>query len=249
VFEIEDPDRDPHIIKLERPNAVLLACIRRSEHFEQASYDDLKKIADWVGCEVKQPVARLPNERALASFNHRVESDPNWTFQGRRIEGVVLEDQSGQFCKLKTDYYRNWKFMRSAINDIRKTKLRGDEPKLGRFADVPEPFLEFQAWASTLSVKALESDIITLREAFENDRGPIEAITDEIEIPKPQDDRFLNLVRQIDTNEKITAEGLAGFIRTSLEDPSKADILRGYENFDQMRIRAAIPVDEPAPGM
>ena len=96
VFEIEDPDRDPHIIGLERPNAVLLACIRRSEQFEQASHEDLQKIGAWIGCEVKKVVARIPNARALAAFNHRVETGPKWVFEGRRVEGCVLEQNQPQ---------------------------------------------------------------------------------------------------------------------------------------------------------
>ncbi|MEP3596138.1 T4 RnlA family RNA ligase, partial [Parvibaculum sp.] len=226
VFEIEDPERDPHIIKLDKPNAVLISCIRRSEHFEQAPYDDLKKIANWIGCDVEQPVARLPNERALASFNHRVEQDPKWTYKGKQIEGVVLEDQDGQFCKLKSDFYRKWKFMRSAVNEIRRAKVKGTEPRMERFSDMPAPFLEFQAWAQTLSAKALESDIISLREAFEGDRAPMEAIEDDVVLPTPQDEKdahFLKVIESIDANEKISEEGLARFIQSALDNPEKEE--------------------------
>lgn len=235
VFEIEDPERDPHIIKLDRPNAVLIACIRRSEEFEQASHDDLEKIAKWVGCDVKKVVARLPNERALASFNHRVENDPKWVFEGRKVEGCVIEDQAGAFYKLKSSFYRNWKFMRSAVNEIRNARVKGTEPRLGRFASVPEEFLEFQKWACTLSATALETDIVALREAFHGDRGRIEMIVDDgpvhVKSGPSAEDRYAALIDQISRNEKITPEGLAGFLKVGLDDPKKADILRGHEAF------------------
>ena len=52
VFEIEDPERDPHIIKLDKPRIVLLGCVRRSESFEQAPYEDLQAVAKWLSCEL-----------------------------------------------------------------------------------------------------------------------------------------------------------------------------------------------------
>lgn len=77
IFEIEDPERDPHIIKVDRPKATLLACVRRSETFEQAPYEDLEKIGAWLGCAVKRRIAVLPNATALAAFNGGSRPAPN----------------------------------------------------------------------------------------------------------------------------------------------------------------------------
>lgn len=240
VFEIEEPVRDPHIIKLERPRAVLLGCIRRSEHFEQASYKELEKIASYVGCEVKKVIAILPNERALASFNHRVEHDPKWRFDGRHVEGAVLEDQDGFNYKLKGYFYRNWKHMRSAVNVIAKAREAGREPSLERFADLPEPFCGFMDWAKDLSLTALKSDIISLRESFEGDRSVMENLRDEVPAPPPPNeaaDRFNALVEEIAKNDRITEDGVRRFIDAAMENPQKAELLVAHERYGDLMSR------------
>lgn len=250
VFEIEDPVRDPHIIKLDKPRAVLLACVRRSETFEQASYQDLQKIGAWIGCEVKKVVARIPNERALASFNHRVENDPNWLFEGRRVEGLVMEDAAGFAYKLKGHYYRNWKFMRSAVNEIRAAKEMGRPPRLERFGQVEEPFLRFMEWARTLSVTALGQGIIALRDAYEGDRKVMEAIVDPGPAVEPVDkaaERFRGVVARVAADERITVEGLERFINGALADPAKADILREHEAFEGLMQRAGLAEEVAGP--
>lgn len=251
VFEIEEPVRDPHIIKLEAPRAVLLGCIRRSEHFEQASYKELEKIAAYVGCEVKKVMAVLPNERALASFNHRVEHDPKWRFEGRHVEGAVLEDQDGFNYKLKGHFYRNWKYMRSAVNVIAKAREAGKEPVLERFAGLPDQFQDFLAWARGLSVTALRSDIISLRESFEGDRSVMERLRDEAPAAPPPSqavERFMALVGQIADNDRISEEGLRRFIETAMSDPDKAELLRAHDRYEDLmaRLADAEPVEGPS---
>lgn len=251
VFEIEEPVRDPHIIKLDAPRAVLLGCIRRSEHFEQASYKDLEKIASYVGCEVKKVIATLPNERALASFNHRVENDPKWRFDGRHVEGAVLEDQDGFNYKLKAHFYRNWKYMRSAVNVIFKAREAGKEPSLERFADLPEQFGEFLGWARTLSVTALRSDIISLRDSFEGDRSLMEDLRDEAPAAPPPSkvaERFNSLVEQIIDNDQISEDGLRRFVDAAMNDPHKAELLAAHERYAELmgRIADTEPADGPA---
>ncbi|MFG6082155.1 RNA ligase [Paracoccus litorisediminis] len=245
VFEIEEPVRDPHIIKLDAPRAVLLACIRRSEHFEQASYKDLEKIAKWVGCEVKAPIAVLPNDKALAAFHRRVEQDPNWKFNGRHIEGAVIEDGNGFHYKLKAGYYRNWKFMRSAVNVIANAKEAGQEPRLERFAAAPAEFQAFLGWAKTLSVTALRHDIISLRDAYEGDRAVMETIVDAAPVVPVDrsEEKFRAVIAQVDGNEKLSSESLGRFLTMALADPKKATMLREYENFDAMMARAGMEIE------
>ena len=245
VFEIEDPDRDPHIIKLDKPKAVLLACIRRSENFEQAPYEDLQDIGKWLGCPVKARLARLPNKMALAAFNKRVEQDPKWGVHGKPVEGCVMEDQNGEFYKLKSAYYRNWKRMRSAVGYMRKAKVQGRESNLERYADLPDHYQEFMQWAGTLSVKALELDIITLREAFEGDRKEVEQIVDDAPHETAEErarqvrmTRFNAVIDGIVANERISDEGLERFVSSALEDPEKAEILRLHPRGEALIDRA-----------
>ena len=254
VFEIEDPERDPHIIKLDRPKVTLLACIRRSEQFEQAPHKDLLKVGDWLGCDVKKQIAVLPNARALASFNRRVEHDPNWKLNGAPIEGCVMEGAQGEFYKLKGFYYRNWKRMRSAVNHIRKAKLQNKDADMGRYADLPEPFQQFMTWAKTLSPTALENDIIAIRDSWEGDRSVMENIRDsrmEDAVADKSAERaaqFSGLVDQIAANEKISTDGLARFVLNAMEDPDKAEILRAHQRYGELIERAELE-DVPAPGL
>lgn len=252
VFEIEDPERDPHIIALERPKATLLACIRRSEVFEQAPYDTLKKLGDWLGCPVKSSIAVLPNEKALASFHHRVENNPDWGISGKRSEGCVLEDSAGKFHKLKSHYYRNWKRMRGAVVHIRKAKLDGREANLERYEDVPDEFKDFLNWAKTLSAKALELDIIALRNGFEGDRKSIEAIEDPdlaAELAEKQQMEkaavFTKVIDGILANDKISDESIMRFVSSALDDPEKAEILRAHPRADDLLARSN-PLEQTA---
>jgi predicted kinase len=250
VFEIEDPARDPHIIKLGRPRIVLLACIRRSEVFEQAPYKDLQAIGEWLGCTVKNRIASLPNARALESFNRRVEHDPKWTINGAPVEGCVMEDQSGFFYKLKSHYYRNWKRMRSAVDHIKKAKVMDREPGMDRYVDLPDPFPEFLDWAKSLPVAALEHDIIALRDAFEGDRSVMESIQDTraeeraAERAADQVSRFSGLIDQMASNDRISAEGLSRFLAKTLEDPEKAGILRAHDSFADLVTRSEFSADQ-----
>ncbi|WP_027234394.1 RNA ligase [Leisingera caerulea] len=254
VFEIEDPERDPHIIKLDRPTVTLLACIRRSETFEQAPYKDLQKVAKWLGCDVKNRIASLPNKRALESFNRRVEHDPKWMINGAPVEGCVMEDASGQFYKLKSHFYRNWKRMRGAVNHIRKAKLAGKEASMERYADMEEPYQEFMAWAKTLPFPALEKDIITLRDAFNGDRSEMENIRDtrtESLAAAQAAERaahFSGLIDKIADNEKISTDGLARFVLGAMDDPEKAEVLRGHDRYAELIERAELEA-APVPGL
>src|SRR3546814_13939691 len=56
VFEAIDMTNDPHIIDYAENKLVLLGCVRRHETFEQLGYDDLVKLASWLGCEVKERI-------------------------------------------------------------------------------------------------------------------------------------------------------------------------------------------------
>ena len=244
VFEIEDPERDPHIIKLERPRIVLLACIRRSETFEQASYEDLQAIGAWLGCRVKNRVALLPNARALESFNRRVEHDPNWKINGAPVEGCVMEDQAGFFCKLKSHYYRNWKRMRSAVDYVRKAKEQDREPSLERYAGLDEPFASFLTWAKDLPVAALERDIIALRDSFEGDRSVMENIRDTRAEDRAaarqaeQAARFSSLVDDLANNDRMTPQSIERFIEQSMKDPAKALILQSHPRLEALLSRS-----------
>src|SRR3546814_3703230 len=91
VFEAIDMANDPHIIDYAENKLVLLGCVRRHETFEQLGYDDLVKLASWLGCEVKERIfPKIKDWLALSKIMERVETNPDW----RRSEEHTSELQS-----------------------------------------------------------------------------------------------------------------------------------------------------------
>ena len=133
--------------------------------------------------------------------------------------------------------------MRSAVNEIRKARLAGMEPRLGRFADVPEEYRQFLDWARTLSATALSHDIVALRNAFQGNRAIMEAIRDAVAAPSPADRRaehYCALVERIHGDDRISADRLAAFLKTHLEDPERAALLQAHPRFLAMMERAGL---------
>jgi len=99
----------------------------------------------------------------LASVN---AADRDYTFNGRHIEGFVIEDAAGFMFKIKLPYYAFWKAMRGQKERIRAARQSGrqyDRSKAGQWGTEA---LAFVAWAESLSDDDLTLDIITLRKRF-----------------------------------------------------------------------------------
>src|SRR3546814_1374099 len=70
------------------PIFVLLGCVRRHETFEQLGYDDLVKLASWLGCEVKERIfPKIKDWLALSKIMERVETNPDWR-KNNPTEGI-----------------------------------------------------------------------------------------------------------------------------------------------------------------
>jgi len=165
MFEVVDMAGDPHIIKEPEDKLVLLACIRRDEAFEQVPYDTLKRLASWIGCDVKVALfPKIDNARALESIIRRVGENARWNEEAP-VEGIVLEFADGFMVKVKAVYYAAWKKARGAVERIAMTRRKDVEFDRTRYADVPL-IQEFLDWAQTLPTEALGLHIIELRDAW-----------------------------------------------------------------------------------
>ena len=114
VFEVIDPEADPHIVKYSEPRVVLLDEIADTPVFSHTSYEELCKLAQTLGFEVKERVAEFKDWDSLKKFIDFSKSYES--IQGE--EGWVFEDTDGYHFKLKTAWYTTWKQLRKLKADI-----------------------------------------------------------------------------------------------------------------------------------
>jgi predicted kinase len=164
VFEVVDPERDPHIIKYNSPEFVLLAGIKNKLEDEYIPYEELVKLvndcnyADDEGIlSVKRFDRQFDNWEEFYSFFTSVEKD--FTIEH---EGWVFEDANNFMLKFKTPFYKFWKQMRSVkerIMNEKEVKHTGNE-----LADKVIDFMVKKGgeWLS-------DKSIIDVRERFSED--------------------------------------------------------------------------------
>lgn len=116
VFECVDMKNDPHIIEYPEDELFLLAIVKNSMDFMQYEYSDLVNIANEIGVKYKTKAIEIANWSDFVDWYNEV-LDPDYEFDGRVIEGFVIEDSAGFMTKLKLTYYNFWKFMRGVTHE------------------------------------------------------------------------------------------------------------------------------------
>ena len=117
VFECVDMKNDPHIIKYPDDELFLLAIVKNSIDFVQYEYDDLVNTANEIGVKCKTKAIEIANWSDFVDWYNEV-LDPDYEFDGRIIEGFVIEDSAGYMTKVKLTYYNFWKFMRGLTHEV-----------------------------------------------------------------------------------------------------------------------------------
>lgn len=105
VFEIIDPENDPHIINYKESRIILLDVIYNSFSYNKVDYEELKKIGKYLDIEVKKIEFILSNKKLFYQFINSNTSD-------NPIEGYVLEDSNNYLVKYKTEYYSKIKYLK-----------------------------------------------------------------------------------------------------------------------------------------
>lgn len=113
VFEVIDPVNDPHIVEYNKESIVLLDAIRLNEQFNDISYDALCSIAHEFKFIVKRREHIVDDWNSLQCILDSAENDKQ-----SNMEGYVIVDANGYHFKLKTAWYRFWKWMRSMKDKI-----------------------------------------------------------------------------------------------------------------------------------
>lgn len=172
VFEVIIPSFDRHIVEYDEndPHVVLLDIIYNDFEFGHIDYEELVDIASRFKLRIKEKDCELHTMKQFVEWYEQV-SAPNFTpSDGKHIEGYVLEDSDGFMVKVKSDWYRYWKSMRTVIHDIMKRDRSSRIPQL--MADHPETeglYAWMKRYVSDWRAKGNKEDphVIDVRNAWE----------------------------------------------------------------------------------
>lgn len=127
VFENVDMKHDPHIIEYPKSELYLLAIIKNDIKFAQYDYDQVVNIGNELGLKVKVKAYTINSYSEFFDWYNEVTAE-GYEYDGRIIEGFVIEDANGFMVKVKLNYYSFWKCMRAVA---RTTLRRGKITKTG----------------------------------------------------------------------------------------------------------------------
>ena len=168
VFECVDMKNDPHIIEYPESELFLLDIVRNDMEFSKYEYDQMVDIANQFGLTHKEKAFEIATWQEFYDWYYDILEE-DYEYNGRKIEGFVIEDSVGYMTKLKLAYYNFWKFMRSISHEaIRNGYIRKTSALTTPTAN------EFYAWVRKLhdveDKDSIPKDICTLRRLFYKDK-------------------------------------------------------------------------------
>lgn len=172
VFECVDTVRDPHIIEYQESRLYLLDIIYNEIPCRKYTFERTCEVADMFGLRHKERAMVIETWQEFYDWYYTVLDD-DYLYNGRHIEGFVVEDANGFMVKVKLAYYNFWKYMRGIAHEaIKKGYIDGR-----RTSSLTTPLANhFYGWVKTLHAipdkDAIPNDICTLRKMFyETDIG------------------------------------------------------------------------------
>lgn len=168
VFECVDMKNDPHIIEYPNSELFLLDIVNNDMDFSKYEYDTMVDIANQFGITPKEKAFEIATWQEFFDWYYDILEE-DYEYNGRKIEGFVIEDSVGYMTKLKLAYYNFWKFMRSISHEaIRKGYIQKTSALTTPIAN------EYYAWVRKLhdveDRDSIPKDICTLRRLFYKDR-------------------------------------------------------------------------------
>ena len=169
VFECVDMKNDPHIIEYPKSELFLLDIVRNDMEFSKYEYDTMVDIANRFGLTPKEKAFEIATWQEFFDWYYDILEE-DYEYNGRKIEGFVIEDRVGYMTKLKLTYYNFWKFMRGISHEaIRNGYIRKTSALTTPTAN------EFYAWVRKLhdveDKDRVPKDICTLRRLFYKDKA------------------------------------------------------------------------------
>lgn len=175
VFECVDIKNDPHVIDYDESNLYLLDIVRNDMNFKKVDYEQVKNFAEANGMTCKEKAIEIATWQEFYDWYYEVVSE-EYKYNGRDIEGFVIEDSNGFMVKLKLAYYNFWKFMRGISHEV----IRRGYADRKRLSGLLTPLANsYYGWIRDLratydkeSAAEIPTDIVTLRKMFyESDSG------------------------------------------------------------------------------
>lgn len=168
VFENINMEHDPHIIKYISNQLVLLDIVDNNiDIFNKKSYEELVKIAKEFGFKVKEKAFTFNTfEEFITWYKNAISK--NYQYNGQYIEGFVIEDNENHMCKLKTQYYKCWKYLRGRIEVIKNKSLTYDQAKCGMNVINYNEMNAFLNWFCKNKNEIHTNKIIEIRDMYES---------------------------------------------------------------------------------
>lgn len=119
ICECVHQQKDPHIIEYDSNVIYLLDIISNDFDGIKVGYEDLQIAAKSFGLICKEKAFIFNNWEDFYGWYLEV-TDEDYKYNGRNIEGFVIEDVAGFMVKLKLVYYNFWKMMRGITHSVLK---------------------------------------------------------------------------------------------------------------------------------
>lgn len=164
IFECVDMRNDPHIIEYPNSELFLLDIVQNDMNFVKYEYGAMMDIANRFGLTPKEKAFEIATWQEFFDWYYDILEE-DYEYNGRKIEGFVIEDSVGYMTKLKLTYYNFWKFMRTISHEA----IRNGYIKKTSALTTPTAN-EFYAWVRKLhdveDKESIPKDICTLRNLF-----------------------------------------------------------------------------------
>lgn len=173
IFECLEPAQDPHIIVYDKPEVVLLEIIANSVDFKHKPYAEVQALAQQLGVRAKRLAFTLHDWQEFAVWLQKI-MQTEYKYEGKYIEGFVIEDTNGFMTKLKLSYYTQWKHLRQ----LSQVVLKHGACKHNKIKQLDGLEQEFYQWLrqEVFSKRRKDgtypfaTDIISLRRLFTKQR-------------------------------------------------------------------------------
>lgn len=168
VFENVDMKNDPHIIEYPESKLYLLDIVYNQMDFAKYNYETMCDITHQFELTPKEKAFEIANWQDFYDWYYDILEE-DYEYNGRKIEGFVIEDSVGYMTKLKLTYYNFWKFMRAISHEaIRNGYIKKTSALTTPIAN------EYYAWVRKLhdvdDIDSVPKDICTLRRLFFKDK-------------------------------------------------------------------------------
>ncbi len=164
IFEVIDIVNDPHIIEYDTTKIILLDIIARTESFSCLSYKELEKLALQYGLAYKTRAMQFQDWPSFLGWYQSVQrAGKEYQFQGKHIEGFVVQDCEGFLFKIKLPYYGFWRQMRELRDQMAENRRSG---KAIRADLTDQNACSFYTWLSKKPDEMLAKSIIELRKMY-----------------------------------------------------------------------------------